>query len=66
MIRFAKAFAAAVLAFALFSCATTSIETNKDAANLKPLSKVYIVVNTGDVKMIGGTVWCSALSRPRR
>jgi hypothetical protein len=39
----------ALFACALFSCASSSVTTNKDAANVKPIGKTYIVVNTGDV-----------------
>ncbi len=45
----------ALLAFALFACATTSIDTNKDAANIKPIGKTLIAVNTGDVSYFGIT-----------
>jgi hypothetical protein len=47
-----KAYSLILIAFLMASCATTSIETNKDPASLKPLLKVYVLVNTGDVTML--------------
>ena len=52
--RYVKALGLVALACALASCATSSIETNKDPASLKIIEKVYVIVNVGDVKMLRG------------
>lgn len=38
-----------LLAFFLFACASTTT-TSKDAANIKPIGKTFVVVDTGEVK----------------
>jgi len=55
MPRLPASFCVAVLCLVLAACATTALETNKDAANLKTLEKVYVVANTGNVKLLGST-----------
>jgi len=52
MFKQMKILGLAIAICAISSCATTSIETNKDIASLKPLLKVYVLVDTGDVKML--------------
>jgi hypothetical protein len=47
-----KAFSLVTVVCIVASCATTTIETNKDPESLKPLLKAYVLVNTGDVKML--------------
>ena len=63
MARSAKFILALAAVLSFVSCATVSIESNKDPANSEVINRIYVVVDTGDWKWDAETLLGDYLAR---